>query len=536
MKYLPTHVSRLAYNPTFLTITIVLLTIPAFLINLGVEPLIDDEGIRGLVSLEMIIRHNFLIPTEGGELYFNKPPLYNWILILFFKLLGSYSDSVLRIPTVVFLYLYSASIFLIIRNIYGNRIGFLSALVFLTCGRVLFYDSFKGLIDMSFSWLVYLSFFSIYYFSKKEKYLQMFLIAYLLTALGFLLKGIPAIAFLGITLLTWFIAEKKWKKLFSWQHVVGLLLFFIVLVAYYYNYYLKNPDYFLTLVKTIFNESTKKTIIGTGISRGIVHLFTFPFEFFYHFFPWTIFVIYLFQKEAARAIWNEPFLRFSIITFLSNIVVYWISPATYARYLFMFLPLAFVPLIFLHLREEVRQTALYKFVNVTFIVMFAIVLIGSTLVPVVNVTRIVPWAALKGSGLFVSVALILYLYLKNRKFRFEYMIILLLVARVGFDWFIIPSRYNGSLQPMVKGEVKHINAVVGNDNLYYDLAFPKFKTPEMYYLLVQKQSLICYDTLYNKKGYYLVYDTSKISNLKYKKLGKLHTRKGGAVYSLVKFE
>jgi 4-amino-4-deoxy-L-arabinose transferase-like glycosyltransferase len=209
MKLFSAKNNDLFTNPIFLSIIILLLTVPALLINLGLEPLIDDEGIRGLVSLEMIIRHNFITPTMGGELYFNKPPLYNWILISFFKLFGSYSDFILRLPTVVFVYLYSATIFLIIRKQFGNRIGLLNALIFLTCGRILFYDSFKGLIDISFSWLTYLSFFSIYHFSKKEKYLSLFLFSYLLTALTFLMKGMPAVTFQGITLVVWLVAEKK---------------------------------------------------------------------------------------------------------------------------------------------------------------------------------------------------------------------------------------------------------------------------------------------------------------------------------------
>jgi 4-amino-4-deoxy-L-arabinose transferase-like glycosyltransferase len=535
MKYLLTRINNLMSNSIFLAVLIILLSIPALLVNLGLHPLINDEGIRGLVSLEMILRNNFITPTLGGELYFSKPPLYNWIIIVFFKLFNSYSDFILRLPTVVFIYLYSASVFLVIRKFYGARIGLINALAFLTCGRILFYDSFKGLIDTSFSWLVFLSFFAVYYFSGKEKYLFLYLLSYLITALAFLMKGLPAVAFQGITLLVWFIAEKKWKKLFSWQHVAGIFLFFTILICYYYAYYQQNPDHFLTLIKTIFEESTKKTVISTGFPLAIKHLFTFPIEFTYHFLPWTIFAIYLFRKKAIKSIWNEPYLRFCVLIFLSNILVYWISPITYARYLFMFLPLAFAPLIFLHLKEEARKTLLYKVVN-SFIITFIIaVLIGSGLLMVLNITRNVPMAVVKGSCILVSLVLILFIYVKKKDLRLEYLIILLLITRIGFDWFIIPTRYNSTLQSIVKDEIKQINEIAGNNTIHYDYKITECMTREMYHLTVYRHSIAQYDTLY-EKGYYLIQDTGKISNKTFRKLGDLHTNKGGDLYSFVKIE
>ena len=39
-----------------------------------------DEAIRSLVALEMKLSGNLITPTLHGEYYYNKPPLYNWIL------------------------------------------------------------------------------------------------------------------------------------------------------------------------------------------------------------------------------------------------------------------------------------------------------------------------------------------------------------------------------------------------------------------------------------------------------------------------
>jgi len=70
----------------------ILLLFPALLINLGLMTFIDDEGIRTLVALEMKLSGNYITPTLHGEFYYNKPPLFNWILLGYFKLLGQINE------------------------------------------------------------------------------------------------------------------------------------------------------------------------------------------------------------------------------------------------------------------------------------------------------------------------------------------------------------------------------------------------------------------------------------------------------------
>ncbi len=115
-------------------------------------PLIGDESIRALVSLEMMLSGDYLSPTLTGELYFNKPPLYNWIIIVFYKIFNSNSEFVTRLPSTIFLLVYCVSIFLWVKSILGKQAGFIASLMFLTCGRILIYDSMLGLIDITYSW------------------------------------------------------------------------------------------------------------------------------------------------------------------------------------------------------------------------------------------------------------------------------------------------------------------------------------------------------------------------------------------------
>lgn len=95
--------STTQYTKTFYTISIIsilLLSIAytTHLTVLEIDPRLDEIR-RGLVTLEMMLRDNYMVPTINGELYLNKPPLYNWLLALSYKAFGV-NEFALRIPVI----------------------------------------------------------------------------------------------------------------------------------------------------------------------------------------------------------------------------------------------------------------------------------------------------------------------------------------------------------------------------------------------------------------------------------------------------
>ncbi|NJM25169.1 MAG: hypothetical protein HC859_06375 [Bacteroidia bacterium] len=89
-----------AVNRVAVLIFFVLLTV-ALLINLGARPLDFEEPRRAVVAIEMELNRDFVVPFTNGQYYYNKPPLWNWVLIGFTKIFGSKSEFVYRLPTVV---------------------------------------------------------------------------------------------------------------------------------------------------------------------------------------------------------------------------------------------------------------------------------------------------------------------------------------------------------------------------------------------------------------------------------------------------
>ena len=176
----------------------VLLTI-AYLSHLGYLPLstVTDEPRRALVAAEMMISGDYITPTINGEIYLNKPPLYNWIVIAYFKMFGSYSMFAFRLPVIIATLGMSVTVFYFTRKFTNNFVAFFTAFAYATNGRILIYDSLQGLIDTTFAWLVYLNFMLVYLLGRKGKFTALFLITYLVTAATYMMKGLPRFRFPG---------------------------------------------------------------------------------------------------------------------------------------------------------------------------------------------------------------------------------------------------------------------------------------------------------------------------------------------------
>ncbi len=451
-------------NPWVFYAFSILMLLPALLWHLGFLPINfpTDEPTRAIVALEMIISDNYFTPTINGEFYYNKPPLYNWIIIAFYKMFGNYSEFTLRLPAVIGLLIFGMIIYLFVKKEQGKKQGFIIAMLFITSGRILFWDSFLGLIDITFSMLVYASFMSIYFLHKQKKYLALFLVSYLLTAITFLMKGLPSLVFQSITLLTFFTYKNEFKRLFSWKHFAGIGLLVLIVGSYYYMYARHNSlDNVFT---TLFSESEKRTIINYGWKRFVSHLFTFPFEMFYHFFPWSILGLFFVNRKFITIVRSNPFLQFNFFVFIFNILIYWTSPETYPRYIFMLFPPIFTVLIYMFYKDIEANGTRSKIVVYFLGGVLILGMVAALLMPILKQTSWVDLAWLKALVMFVVIGLLLLCYVKIKEQRLVIFAAAMLMLRIGFDWFIIPPRYEG-FEVHKTGALKAAE-VTGNGSLY----------------------------------------------------------------------
>lgn len=433
-------------NYRYLFIISLILYIPAYFINLGMLPFIDDEGIRALVALEMKLSGDFTTPTLSGELYFRKPPLYNWIISLFFQISGQTNEFWMRFPAVLSILFFTISIYHFVKKELNEKIAIISSLMFLTCGRIIIYESLHGLIDICYSWITYISFIQAYRLLKQNKHTQLFIVVYILSAAAYLMKGLPTVAFTGITLITLFAWQKNLRLLFSWKHFIGISIFLLIVGSYYITYFTKNQINPIDLFTTLFTESSKRTGFQFGLAKTILHLFTFPFEIIYHFLPWTIFAVFLIRRDFLTQLRKHDFIFFNAIIFLSNISIYWISVEVYARYLLMLIPLLFTIIAYFIDIQTTKQTRIRKLIiNIilpSLIIFFILTLIATPFIFKQIYSLSLP--LIKISALVILISLTLHIYLKRKDLAIPSFVIFMLILRIGFNWFVLPSRLQTS--------------------------------------------------------------------------------------------
>ena len=447
--------AALAQRPGLVAGLTLALALPVLLLNLGRMPLLVDEPIRALVALEMHYSGHFFQPTLQGLPYYNKPPLFNWLLIVLFRLTGRQDEFVLRLPTVVALLLYSAAIWRVLRPQLGSKVAFTVALAFATSGRILFYDSFFGLIDLWHAGLTWLGFMAIWHYGGRGQWLKLFVVTYLLTAVGFLLKGLPSIVFQGIALLVYCLDTRQWRRLFSWQHVLGGLVLLAVLGTYFLIYSRHNS--LDIALKTLWSQSSQRTVAAQPLADSVRYVLLFPFDFIKHFLPWTLLVVCLLRPALRAAVWQQPFLRYNALLFGAVLPVYWLSPATIPRYLFMLVPLLLAVLVPLYYQLQAARAWPARWLDALLLVLLlasSLLVLGAPLIHIVPaatglsvpMARVVAGAWAWSLGLFAVLAVLAYLFWKLLDYRLLLLGYFLLVLRLAFDVFVFPARLQTSLE------------------------------------------------------------------------------------------
>lgn len=518
---------RIADN--WLYILMLALLVPASIINLGVLTFIDDEAIRALVALEMDLSGNWITPTLHGAYYYNKPPLFNWLLALFFPLLD-YTEFTSRFVNVLCLWGFTITIFGLLRKETGKPQALLIALATFTCGRILFWDAMLGLIDICFSWVVFTNFYLIFFYARREKYWMLFLLSYALTAVAFLLKGLPAVVFQGITLLSYLLYQRQWRQLFSAAHVMGGLLFLLLIGIYYFAYNQINP--LETVFKTLFTESTKRTVVRFGMGETIRHFFTFPFEMLYHFVPWSLFSFFLWRKDVLALIRRQPLVLYFSLIFLANILIYWTSPEVYPRYLIMLVPVYFTVLFYFEGIHRENNTRLYRiFVQAFSVILFLLALVF--LVPLfLERTRQTDYLIIKSAGLTVALVGTWLGYRKpGQTSPWLYLVLFLLIFRIGFNWFVLPDRNANDFGDLCRSSSLEVG------QRYRDKPLFVFKETAMqptnsYYLTSGRMAIIPIKTDQFSPDELYIIDPLLYPDLDYEKVAEIKVRHGKLTYDV----
>lgn len=432
---------------------------------LNVVGLRAEEPRRALVSIEMMKDGNFVIPHMFGWVYYNKPPFFNWVMVLFFKLFGSYAPWVVRLPSLISLVFLAVINYRFITKFLNRQTALLSSLILLTGGEILFYGSVNaGEIDLFLTLLVYLQAVLFFSFYSKGKYLQAFIWSYFFTGLGFLTKGLPSIAFQGLTVLFTLIWFKNFKLLFNWRHFTGLAVLAAIIAGYIALLASENvSDGFLIRQ---FKEASQRTGLETGIGSTLKNIYNFPMQIALDLMPWTLLILFLFThiKDKSK---TPSIIQFSLLFIIVNIPLYWFTGDFKVRYVYPFFPFLAIALSYIFDKGKEEATLARKVFEI--IIGIAIFAVAIALIS----SFFIPQAKEIGANQFTSVLLILasgliiFGYFKMKHLRIYFLMAILIVARIGMNNIYFTALEKDSRSAYYESVVDKMLTITNGEKIYF---------------------------------------------------------------------
>ena len=126
----------------------------AFLPDLGQDTDIESrEDRHAEIAREMVESGNYAVPHLCGQPYIDKPPLFNWVVALLFRLTGRIDYAVARFPSVVMSTAAMLGIYALGRRWFSARAGLFAAAIWATSWLVVEWSRFARM-DMMLASLI----------------------------------------------------------------------------------------------------------------------------------------------------------------------------------------------------------------------------------------------------------------------------------------------------------------------------------------------------------------------------------------------
>ena len=254
--------------------------------SLGSLPLIDvDEPVYGQVGKEMAQASlaGWLSPRYGGQLWFDKPPLFYWLTALSLRLFGV-TEFAARLPSALLSVVLVAAAYALARRAHpllpkaALWAGFVLAtsLQFFTLARA-------AVTDMTLAACLTLALYGLYVWTQTNQG-RWIALAGLMTGLGMLTKGPVALVLIGVQTVAYLLLTRQAKRLLSPALWAGFTLCLVV-----------GLPWFLLMIHLHGQLFVNGFLEANNVTRYLMaeHKETSPFWFFLPvllggFFPWSL--------------------------------------------------------------------------------------------------------------------------------------------------------------------------------------------------------------------------------------------------------
>jgi 4-amino-4-deoxy-L-arabinose transferase-like glycosyltransferase len=213
-------------------LVVVLVWAVIYLPALGSIAIKGEEGRRILPAIGMLKSGKYIVPEVGGNPYFRKPPLVNWLVAASFRIFGVRNEWTARLPSAVAVLAVAIAFVTVARASLGPRGSIIAALIWMTNigmiekGRLIeieaLYISLCGLAIIF--WLSFLV--------QRKSPCLIWVPACIFLGLGLLAKGPTHLIFFYAIVLAVLWQMKEWRLLIHPAHFAGLAVMLGIFAAW----------------------------------------------------------------------------------------------------------------------------------------------------------------------------------------------------------------------------------------------------------------------------------------------------------------
>lgn len=268
-------------------------------VNLGGIPLLDpDEPVYAETPKEMLKFNDFLSPRIYGEYWYDKPPMYYWLVAGSFKLLGV-SELASRLPAALMALATVIVVYFAGVRLFSARAGLISSLVLATSIEF-FYLGKAAVTDTTLNFFLtacLLAFFTGRYY-----------LFYILSGLAVVTKGPVGLLFPGAIIFLYMLFGRRFDLLRHMKIPAGIVLFSITAIPWYWMMYSIHGNAF---IETFLGFHNITRFTSPEHPEGVLWYYFIP-VLILGFFPWTSILI-----QSVWASFTESRGKFQPLLFLN---------------------------------------------------------------------------------------------------------------------------------------------------------------------------------------------------------------------------
>src|SRR2546429_3399369 len=211
---------------------VILVWAALYLPALGSLAIKGEEGRRILPGIAMLETGNYLVPQVGGETYFRKPPLINWLVAASFKIFGRHNEWTARMPSVICVLLVAVSFVTVARASLGPRGSTIAALMWLINAGIIEKGRLIEIEGLYVSLCALAIIFWLSFWLQKKSPWLIWTVPFVFLGLGWLAKGpLHLVFFYGVVVaVVW--KERNWKALVHPAHFFGIIIMLGIFAAW----------------------------------------------------------------------------------------------------------------------------------------------------------------------------------------------------------------------------------------------------------------------------------------------------------------